>query len=69
MVKREQKAQSTIKIAMVGKYCGLGDAYKSLREAVRHSIALGVQAELVLLMQNTVVKNSLSMLYKLCQVL
>lgn len=44
LVARELAATKPLEITMVGKYSGVGDAYKSLREAIRHaSIALGVK--------------------------
>lgn len=48
LVTREAKVQRSLKIALVGKYSGVGDAYKSLREACRHAgIALDVRVDLV----------------------
>ena len=48
LVAREAAVSRSIKIALVGKYSGVGDAYKSLREACRHAgIGLDVKIELV----------------------
>ncbi len=37
VVNAERNAENTVKIAMVGKYVNLGDAYKSLSEALTHA--------------------------------
>jgi CTP synthase len=48
MVAAEKEARSKVRIALVGKYVELQDAYMSVREAVRHSaLAVGVEAEIV----------------------
>ena len=41
MVENEQNAEGEVRVAMVGKYTELLDAYKSLIEALRHA---GIQA-------------------------
>jgi CTP synthase len=44
---KERARQDSVKIAIVAKYAGLSDAYKSLNEALHHaSIANGVQVEI-----------------------
>ena len=47
LVDRERSSRPKVRIALVGKYIELQDAYMSVREAVRHAgIALGVEAEI-----------------------
>ena len=50
MVRRADAAQGTAKIALVGKYVGLADAYKSVIEALKHGgfhHGINVEVELV----------------------
>lgn len=48
LVAKQRSERPKVKIALVGKYVELKDAYMSVREALRHaSIALGVEAEIV----------------------
>ncbi|MGA9533965.1 MAG: CTP synthase [Anaerolineales bacterium] len=48
LVGRERRQRPKIRIALVGKYIELQDAYMSVREAVRHaSLALGVDTEIL----------------------
>jgi CTP synthase len=48
LVGRERQPRPKVRIALVGKYVELQDAYMSVREAVRHaSLALGVDAEIL----------------------
>lgn len=48
LVAKQRAERPKVKIALVGKYVELKDAYMSVREALRHaSIALGVEAEIV----------------------
>ncbi len=45
---REREERPTIRVAIVGKYVELQDAYMSVREAIRHaSLANGVEAEIL----------------------
>ena len=45
--RRSQREQPTVKIALVGKYVELHDAYFSVREALKHAaLALGVEVEI-----------------------
>lgn len=47
LVEKVKKDKPTIKIALVGKYVELQDAYMSVRESLRHaSISLGVESEI-----------------------
>ena len=47
-VEREEHRTETVRIALVGKYTGLKDAYKSVLEALEHAaIAEGVKIDLV----------------------
>ncbi|HUS84202.1 MAG TPA: CTP synthase, partial [Anaerolineales bacterium] len=48
LVAEQRKPRPKVKIALVGKYVELKDAYMSVREAVRHaSLTLGVDAEIL----------------------
>jgi CTP synthase len=48
LVERSRQARPKVKIALVGKYVELRDAYMSVREAVRHAaLAVGVDAEIL----------------------
>lgn len=48
MVASERKERPTVRIALVGKYVELRDAYMSVREAVRHAaLRTGVKAEIL----------------------
>jgi CTP synthase len=48
LVDRERETRPSVRIALVGKYVELQDAYMSVREAVRHaSLAEGVKAEIL----------------------
>ena len=48
LVAEQRKPRPKLKIALVGKYVELKDAYMSVREAVRHaSLTLGVDAEIL----------------------
>jgi CTP synthase len=48
LVERSRQQRPKVKIALVGKYVELQDAYMSVREAVRHaSLAIGVDAEIL----------------------
>jgi len=48
LVAEQRKPRPKIKIALVGKYIELKDAYMSVREAVRHaSLTVGVDAEIL----------------------
>ena len=50
MVKRQKSADKCVKIAVVGKYAVLPDAYISVMEAVRHAgYSLGIKAEIKLI--------------------
>lgn len=50
MVKRQKSADKSVKIAVVGKYAVLPDAYISVMEAVRHAgYSLGIKAEIKLI--------------------
>ncbi|RME87281.1 MAG: CTP synthase [Anaerolineae bacterium] len=47
LVAEVRRKKPTVRIALVGKYVELHDAYMSVREAVRHAaLALGVEAEI-----------------------
>ena len=47
LVEQERLCSKEVTIVMVGKYSGVGDAYKSLREAIRHAaIDLKIKVEL-----------------------
>jgi CTP synthase len=47
LVKNVRKPKPIVKIALIGKYVELKDAYMSVREAVNHSaLSLGVEAEI-----------------------
>ena len=48
LVAAEKESRPKVRIALVGKYVELQDAYMSVREAVRHAaLAVGVEAEIV----------------------
>jgi len=48
LIERWRQPRPQVKIALVGKYVELQDAYMSVREAVRHAaLAVGVEAELL----------------------
>lgn len=48
LIAKERSARPTVRIALVGKYVELRDAYMSVREAVRHAAnAVGVEAEIL----------------------
>ena len=48
LVKEVKREKLSIKVALVGKYVELQDAYMSVREALRHAaLSLGVEAEVV----------------------
>ncbi len=48
LVVAERSAKSIVRIALVGKYVELQDAYMSVKEAVRHAaLAVGVEAEIL----------------------
>lgn len=48
LVARERCPRPTIRIALVGKYVELRDAYMSVREAVRHAaLGVGMEAEII----------------------
>jgi len=48
LVAKDRTRRPSVKIALVGKYIELKDAYMSVREAVRHaSLAVGVDAEIL----------------------
>jgi CTP synthase len=48
MIASERKERPEVRIALVGKYVELKDAYMSVREAVRHAaLATGVKAEIL----------------------
>jgi len=48
LVERSRQERPKVKVALVGKYIELQDAYMSVREAVRHaSLAVGVDAEIL----------------------
>jgi CTP synthase len=48
LVARERTARPRVKVALVGKYVELKDAYMSVREAVRHAgLAVGVDPEII----------------------
>ena len=48
LVDRSRQPRPKVKIALVGKYVELKDAYMSVREAVRHAaLAVGVEAEIL----------------------
>lgn len=48
LVSRERTERPKVRIALVGKYVELQDAYMSVREAVRHAaLAVGVDAEIL----------------------
>ena len=48
IVSAERQKRPQVRIALVGKYVELQDAYMSVREAVRHaSLAIGVEAEIL----------------------
>jgi len=48
MVASERKDRPTVRIALVGKYVELHDAYMSVREAVRHAaLTTGVKSEII----------------------
>ncbi|OGO11910.1 MAG: CTP synthase [Chloroflexi bacterium RBG_13_68_17] len=48
LVRKERSQRPKVRIALVGKYVELKDAYMSVREAVRHaSLAVGVDGEIV----------------------
>jgi CTP synthase len=48
MVAKQRAERPTVRIALVGKYVELKDAYMSVREALRHAaISLGVEAEIL----------------------
>jgi CTP synthase len=48
LVAAEREPRPTVRIALVGKYVELQDAYMSVREAVRHAaLKIGVEAEIL----------------------
>jgi len=48
LVQEVKRSKPCVKVALVGKYVELHDAYMSVREAVKHAaLALGVEAEIV----------------------
>jgi CTP synthase len=48
LVAKQRAERPTVRIALVGKYVELKDAYMSVREALRHAaISLGVEAEIL----------------------
>jgi CTP synthase len=48
LVARDRMARPKVKVALVGKYVELKDAYMSVREAVRHAgLAVGVDPEII----------------------
>jgi CTP synthase len=48
LIAAERSARSNVRIALVGKYVELQDAYMSVKEAVRHAaLAVGVDAEIL----------------------
>jgi len=58
LVAVEKTQRPKVRIALVGKYVGLRDAYMSVREAVRHAaIDVGVQAEIIWLHSTEVEKG------------
>ncbi|MBW8011609.1 MAG: CTP synthase [Chloroflexi bacterium] len=47
LVKKSKKDKPTVKVALVGKYIELRDAYMSVREAIRHAgLELGLEVEI-----------------------
>lgn len=58
IVSNEHSARPCVKIALVGKYVELHDAYISVREAVRHAaLAVGVKTEMLWLHSSEVEKG------------
>ena len=58
MVEAVRKPKPVIKIALVGKYVELQDAYMSVREAVKHAaLSLGVEAEILWVHSTDLEKN------------
>ncbi len=58
LVAREREAKPGVRIALVGKYVELQDAYMSVREATRHAaLACGVEAEILWLHSAELEKN------------
>ncbi len=48
LIERERSARPKVRIALVGKYVELQDAYMSVREAIQHAaLAIGVEAEIL----------------------
>lgn len=58
LVQEVRRPKPQVKIALVGKYVELHDAYMSVREAVKHaSLALGVETEIVWLHSSELEKD------------
>jgi CTP synthase len=58
LVQKVSKAKPSIKIAIVGKYVELKDAYMSVREAVKHAaLAVGVEADILWIHSADLEKN------------
>jgi CTP synthase len=58
LVEREKQPKPTIKVALVGKYVELHDAYMSVREALRHAgLACGVNVEIIWIHSSTLEKE------------
>ena len=61
MVERIRGAEGTVRIALVGKYVQLHDAYLSIEEAIHHAAAaLGVKAEILWIDSETVTEENIS---------
>ena len=61
MVERIRGAEGTVRIALVGKYVQLHDAYLSIEEAIHHAAAaLGVKAEILWIDSETVTEENVS---------
>lgn len=67
MVKRQKSADKSVKIAVVGKYAVLPDAYISVMEAVRHAgYSLGIKAEIKLINSELVTPETTDELLDKC---
>ena len=67
MVKRQKSADKSVKIAVVGKYAVLPDAYISVMEAVRHAgYSLGIKAEIKLIKSELVTPETTDELLDEC---
>ena len=67
MVERIRGAEGTVRIALVGKYVQLHDAYLSIEEAIHHAAAaLGVKAEILWIDSETVTEENASEILSGC---